>query len=188
MPPFDQGGVKLTNIDQAFTTMIFSDNVFGIQWKKNDLTEQGIFPQYYRQVGNNSRHAVPVSEVPADLVSREFRLAQKGEPYTSPKTGAWANPGPASESYDVVLLDGSTVTYVWYRFIDQPSLQQFHWSREDKEKLQALVEKIHVHWLNDQEYIEPLKKGDLVTLDPALMVNPPKGFEVGFVPIVTGQK
>ncbi len=188
MPPFDQGGVKLTNIDQAFTTMIFSDNVFGIQWEKNDLTEPGIFPQYYRQVGDNNRVAVPVAEVPADLISKEFRLAPRGEPYTSPQTGVWANPGPASESYEVVLLDGSTVTYCWYRFVDQPSLQQFNWSRKDKEKLQALVEKVHAHWLIDQEYIEPLKTGGLVTLDPALMVKPPKGFEVGFVPIVTGQK
>jgi hypothetical protein len=28
----------------------------------------------------------------------------------------------------------------------------------------------------------------LVTLDPALLVTPPKGLEVGYVPIVTGQE
>jgi hypothetical protein len=37
MPPFDQGEVKLAEIDQAFTSRIFSDNVFGLQWKKNPL-------------------------------------------------------------------------------------------------------------------------------------------------------
>jgi hypothetical protein len=187
MPPFDQGGVKLAKIDQAFQTMIFSDNVFGIQWKKNSLTEVGIFPQYYMQAGN-SRVAVSASDVPADLVTSEFRLAQRGDPYTSPRTGAWSTPGPASEPFDVVLLDGSTVTYCWYRFIDQPSLQQFNWSREDKEKLQSLVEKIHTKWLINNEYMEPLKSGELVSLDPALIVTPPKGYEIGFVPIVTGQK
>jgi len=30
--------------------------------------------------------------------------------------------------------------------------------------------------------------GELVTLDPALLVNPPDGMEVGYVPIVTRQE
>jgi hypothetical protein len=34
----------------------------------------------------------------------------------------------------------------------------------------------------------PPTRGTLVALDPALRVTPPKGLEVGYVPIVTGQK
>ena len=33
----------------------------------------------------------------------------------------------------------------------------------------------------------PPSRGTLATLDPALLVTPPKGLEVGYVPIVTHQ-
>jgi hypothetical protein len=34
----------------------------------------------------------------------------------------------------------------------------------------------------------PPTMGELVALDPALLVTPPKGMEVGYVPIVTRQE
>jgi hypothetical protein len=162
--------------------------MFGIQWKNSKISPDGKFPQYYRQVGNSGRIPVSVLEVPAELTSKEFRLAGRGTPYTSPNSGAWSNPGPKSEPFEIKLADGSTVTYCWYRFVDQPSLQQFNWSKDEKKKLQSLVEKIHTNWLNDKNYIEPPGSGELVSLDPALLVVPPKGFEIGYVPIVIGQK
>jgi len=67
-------------------------------------------------------------------------------------------------------------------------LQQFKWTKEEKERLQSLVEKIHAKWLIDKEYMEPLKRGELVSLDQALIVHPPKGFEIGYVPFAIGQK
>jgi hypothetical protein len=79
------------------------------------------------------------------------------------------------------------VTYQWYRFIDQPSFQQYPWSEEKKAKLQAFVEKFHATWPIDRDYMAPLRHGELVALDPALLVTPPQGLEVGYVPIVTGQ-
>ena len=133
---------------------------------------------------------MPVSgnEVPQELSSSDFTLAERGDPYTSPATGSWGSPGPASEPYEVILADGSTVVYCWYRFVDQPSLQQFDWSLEEKEKLQSLVENIHENWLTDNNYMEAPGKGELVALDPALLVTAPEAFKIGFVPIVTGQK
>ena len=62
-----------------------------------------------------------------------------------------------------------------------------HWSAEKKAKLQAFVEKIHATWPIDRDYMAPPSRGALVTLDPALLVTPPKGLEVGYVPIVTRQ-
>ena len=79
------------------------------------------------------------------------------------------------------------MTYSWYRFVDQPSFQQYAWSTEKKAKLQAFVEKIHANWPIDRDYMAPPSRGELVALDPALLVAPPKGMEVGFVPIVTRQ-
>ena len=79
------------------------------------------------------------------------------------------------------------MTYSWYRFVDQPSFQQYKFSEEKKAKLQALVEKIHKTWPIDRDYMAPPSRGKLVALDPALLVTPPKGLEVGYVPIVTHQ-
>jgi hypothetical protein len=36
--------------------------------------------------------------------------------------------------------------------------------------------------------MSPPSSGTLVTLDPALLVTPPEGMEVGYVPIVTAQR
>jgi hypothetical protein len=101
--------------------------------------------------------------------------------------GAWAEPGPKLGPYTVKLVDGSVVTYSWYRFVDQPSFQQYRWSAEKKAKLQAFVERLHAAWPMDRDYMRPPTRGKLAALDPALIVTPPKGLEVGYVPIVTRQ-
>jgi hypothetical protein len=147
-----------------------------------------MFPQYFKQAGEE-RVAVAAADVPAEtqLLAQEFKLAGRGEPYTSPTTGAWSRPGAKQGPFTVKLADGSRVTYSWYRFVDQPSFQQYDWSEEKKAALQALVEKIHAQWPIGRDYMAPPSRGALATLDPALLVTPPKGLEVGFVPIVTRQ-
>lgn len=188
MPVLDQKDTALSGMENVFTTKIFSDNVFGMQWKNNPVTKEGEFPQYFMQVGNGQRAPVSESVVPDELRKSEFKLADWGSPYTSPDSGSWVAPGPASKPIEVKLADGSTVTYCWYRFVDQPSLQQFHWSKKDKARLQALVEKIQRQWVINRDYMAPPKEGGLVSLDPALIVQPPHGLEIGYVPIVIGQK
>ncbi|MCK7482583.1 MAG: hypothetical protein M0C28_39820 [Candidatus Moduliflexus flocculans] len=47
------------------------------------------------------------------------------------------------------------MTYSWYRFVDQPSFQQYAWSAEKKAKLQAFVEKLHAAWPIDRDYMAP---------------------------------
>ncbi len=185
---FRQDDEPLVGINTMLAAEIFSDNRFGITWKKNTMGDAGKFPQYFVKTSKNGRTPIAESNVPSELTSKEFPLSKRGNPYTSPKIGAWSMPGPVSEEMEVTLADGSTVTYSWYRFIDQPSLQQFNWSHEEKEKLQSLVERIHTNWLIDNDYMEPLRKGELVSIDKALIIKPPEGYEVGYVPIVTGQK
>ncbi len=65
-------------------------------------------------------------------------------------------PRPKAGPFKAKLADGSVVTYYWYRCIDQPTFWQYTrpgdrsaWSAEKKDKLQALVEKIHANWPND---------------------------------------
>lgn len=185
---YDQAGKRVIGVERAFDTRIFDGNVWGLQWSTNNLAAIGLFPQYYKHVGEE-RIAVAASEVPAEtkLLNQEFRLAKSGVPYTSPTVGAWAKPGPRLGPFTAKLVDGSVVTYSWYRFVDQPSFQQYNWSAEKKAKLQALVEKLHASWPMDRDYMAPPTRGKLVPLDPALLVKPPQGLGVGYVPIVTRQ-
>jgi hypothetical protein len=185
---YDQAGRKIAGVERVFDTQVFAGKVWGLQWFNRDPSPQGSFPQYFKQVGQE-RVAVAAADVPAEtrLRAQEFKLAGRGEPYTSPATGAWSRPGPKLGPFTVKLADGSWVTYSWYRFVDQPSCQQYEWSEAKKARLQALVERIHANWPINRDYMAPPSQGALVTLDPALLVTPPKGLELGYVPIVTRQ-
>jgi hypothetical protein len=185
---YDQDRKKMTGVERVFDTKVYEGNVWGLEWFNSDISPKGVFPQYFKHVGEE-RVAVAAADVPAEtqLRAKEFKLAGRGVPYTSPTTGAWRQPGPKRGSFTVKLADGSLVTYSWYRFVDQPSFQQYDWSEEKKAALQAFVEKIHANWPVDRDYMAPPSSGTLVALDPALLVTPPKGLEAGYVPIVTHQ-
>ncbi len=199
----------LTQLDEVFETFITDSNAFGLVWIHNSFAEPGNFPQYFKQQGDE-RIPVKVEDVPDDLIQKTFPEAEtesqyvnwrngneivegnfiidKKAPYATPSTGAWANPGPTSDAFTAHLKDGSKVTYKWYRFVDQPSFQYLRWSDKEKDDLQQFVEQLHRHWGADQEYMAPPSTGSLVALDPALLVTPPRGMEVGYVPIVTRQE
>ena len=186
---YTQAGKQITGVERVFENKVFEGNIWGLQWLADAPSPKGLFPQYCKHVAEE-RVVVAPTEVPADtgLLAQEFKLAKSGPPYTSPTTGAWTQPGPKSGPFTVKLVDGSVVTYSWYRFVDQPSFQQYNWGEEKRSKLQAFVEQLHAHWPIDRDYMPPPTRGKLVALDPALLVTPPDGLEVGYVPIVTGQE
>jgi hypothetical protein len=186
---YDQGGKKINGVEKIFNTKVFEANVWGLEWFDGTKNGMGYFPQYFKHVGEE-REAIAAADVPAEtqLKAQVFAKAEPGVPYTSPTVGAWAKPGPAKGPFKVNLTDGSTVTYAWYRFVDQPSFQQYAFNEEKKAKLQAFIEKVHAAWSIDKDYMAPLRRGELATLDPALLVTPPKGMEFGYVPIVIRQE
>lgn len=177
-------------------TRAFGMNTFGLQWKPSVLEpwtgkfRRGSFPDYCKQQGKELV-AVPAAEVPEEtgLQAARFPPAATDQSYTSPHTGnnVWRQPGPKAGPYQVKLTDGSVVTYSWYRFVDQPALQDADLSDAEKARLQGIVEKIHRRWTPKKEYLPPPNTGVLTTLDPALIVKPPRGFEFGYVPIVQRQ-
>jgi len=61
-------------------------------------------------------------------------------------------------------------------------------SDAEREGIQKRVELLHRHWTKDREYLAPPASGQLADLDPAVIVTPPKGLEIGYVPIVTRQE
>ena len=185
---YDQGGKRIVGVERVFDTRIFEGNVWGLEWFANGISSKGIFPQYYKHAGEE-RIPVAVADVPAEtgLLTQDFKLARPGKPYTSPATGAWSRPGPKCGPFTARLADGSLVTYSWYRFVDQPSFQQYQWSDQKKAKLQSFVEKLHASWPINRDYMPPPTRGTLVAVDPGLLVTPPEGLEAGYVPIVTCQ-
>ena len=132
-------------------------------------------------------------DVPAEtgLAKVEFPPPRKApsKPYVTPDDagGCWKKPGPAAGPFEAKLGDGSVATYYWYRFADQPALLNADLTADEREDLQKRVEMLHKKWTKDREYFPPPKVGTLADLDPAVLVTPPKGLEIGYVPIVTRQ-
>jgi hypothetical protein len=189
----------------SFATPVALDaNTFGYRWNRQLAAQSDSphgplisLPEYYRLATNARQKAewVPVSaaEVPAEtgLMQFAFRRPRKAraEPYVTPEEPAscWKKPGPAAGPFRARLGDGSTVTYYWYRFADQPAMLNADLTDKEREAMQARVESIHRRWSKDRDYLPPPKLGKLADLDPALLVTPPKGLEAGYVPIVTRQ-
>ena len=177
-------------------TKAFDRTTFGLQWKPSALEpwtknfQKGVFPEYFRKEGNTLA-AVDAKSVPSEtrLAVSSFSEPVSDALYTSPHepSTVWSKPGPKSGPYKVRLTDGSVVTYCWYRFIDQPALQDADLTIFEKRRLQTIAEKIHRQWTTEKEYMAPPAIGALATLDASLIVKPPKGLEVGYVPIVTDQ-
>jgi hypothetical protein len=181
---------QLKGINKVVETAVFDSYTFGLQWNNSKISSNGHFPRYYMET-DTGRIAVAASEVPAKLRELKFKPAVNGENYSSPDTGSWVTPGPAKGPFYTKLADGSRVTYYWYRFIDQPSLQQYRdvWSNSQKAEIQSIVEKIQKSWTADKEYMPAPRDGKpLVSIDRGLLVTPPEGLETGYVPIVTRQE
>jgi hypothetical protein len=99
------GGKKIAGVERIFDTKVFDGNVWGLEWFNND--SKGLFPQYFKHVGEE-RVAVAAADVPAEtqLLTQKFKMARRGEPYTSPTTGAWSRPGPKRGPFTVKLGGG----------------------------------------------------------------------------------
>ena len=59
---------------------------------------------------------------------------------------------------------------------------------DEREEVQKKVEKLHVEWTSDKTYMRTPEGADLAEIDSALMVTPPEGLEIGYVPIATRQE
>ena len=182
------------------------EDTFGFEWdydvvtkKRTKYGDMVTLPELYRFAETGSsrkRKLVPVASkriaAKTGLAKADFRPNPKDHPevYTTPEESdsCWKTPGPVAGPFTAKLGDGSRVTYYWYRFADQPALLNADLSDEEREVLQKRVEKLHANWSKDRHYLPPPTVGKLADLDPALIVSPPKGMAVGYVPIVTRQE
>ena len=183
---------------QSFTP---DPHTFGYRWNA-DLTRRDgsrvTLPEYFAlQDGGPKPRWMPLShrEAIATGALARHRFTRAIEPPQPPRVtpddaaSCWRTPGPAAGPCIARLGDGSIVTYCWYRFADQPAMLNADLSPAEREEVQRRVELLHRFWTQDREYLAPPDAGrPLANLDPALLVTPPKGLEVGYVPIATRQE
>lgn len=152
-------------------------------------------PEYYRLDRTNGHEEwvhTTADKAPAGLRKATFEHPEEEpqKPYDTPTDAksSFMSPGPVAGPFKVRLGDHSILTYSWYRFADQPAMLNADLTNSEREELQKKIEKLHRAWTKDLNYIAPPTVGKLAEIDPALIVKPPKGFEIGYVPIATYQE
>lgn len=202
LPGGDRDKAPLVDWDSFASPVALNPTTYGYRWQKGLMGRSvgkeklTTLPEYYR-LGRNAKGeerwvVIPPSEVPQEtgLLTAVFPVPKRStEPYLTPSepVSSWKKPGPASGPYKRVLGDGSEVTFYWYRFADQPALLNADLTPREREEMQRRVEKIHRQWTKDKACLALPSTGRLASLDPAVLVRPPKGMEAGYVPIVTRQ-
>jgi hypothetical protein len=198
-------GKKVPLAWNSFAHAVALDSTtYGYRWNDALVTTTGskdgplaTLPEYFHLVKDKNQQAqwvvVQPNDVPPETGLKQAQFphgrAECPEAYVTPDDPAssWKKPGPVAGPFQAHLGDGSVVTYSWYRFADQPALFHADLTTAEREALQKRVELLHRHWKHDREYLPPPTTGQLADLDPALLVTPPRGLEIGYVPIVTRQ-
>jgi len=197
---------KTTLAWNSFASPVALDeHTYGYRWNQKLVTKTDskngsslvTLPEYFHLVKSGDTKAewvvVQAKDVPKEtgLTKIEFKRsnAKPAEPYITPEEtqSSWKKPGPVAGPFQAHLGDGSVVTYHWYRFADQPAILNADLTDKEREAMQLRVEKLHKAWTKEKEYLPAPTIGKLADLDPALIVTPPKGFEIGYVPIATKQ-
>lgn len=195
----------LMNITSYMDANVTDTATLRVRWEGDLITKRETgngavitLPEYYKLVkaeGDDIGEwiAVAPEDVPAETGLHDINFSNKDPrtpvAYVTPddEESCWKTPGPAAGPFKAKLGDGSTVTYYWYRFADQPALLNADMSKEEREEMQRRVELLHRNWTKDREYLPPPMIGELAEIDPALIMTPPPGLEIGYVPIVTRQ-
>ncbi len=187
----------------AYPTAIDSIT-YGFRWNEQLVTKKDskdgpllTLPEYYHLAKDDNNKprwlVVQPEDVPAETGLADVSFSRpadaRSKPYVTPDDAqsCWKKPGPVAGPFQAHPGDGSVVTYYWYRFADQPALLNADLTDKERESLQKRVEKLHRNWNKDRNYLAPPTIGKLADIDPALILTPPPGLEVGYVPIATRQ-
>ena len=205
-------GTRIKTGDFARSKITKDASAAAFEWfgdlisKKDGLVQ---IPEYYRlKKGAKSIEAIPVNAVPTKSKLTRVRFPEDvkdgfrfpgfiTEPIRTPLhpdykyrdkiVDAWRTPGPSAGPFVTKLSDGSQAVYYWYKFNEQPAILNSDMDEGERELIQKRVELLHRHWSSKARFFpEPTQK--LASLDEGLIVTPPKGMEVGYVPICAHQQ
>jgi hypothetical protein len=182
--------VNMNNwVDTSIGQNSSNGTVFSLVW--SDQKNAGSLPEYFRKKGK-VWEPVSVSDVPAstNLSIQNFpALTSSAWPsLDTSATSPWKASNWAAGPFTTKLNDGSTVTYVWYKFINQPAIAQLGLDSTTLQNMQSMVEKMHTQYGMNGPTIAPPSSGNLVSIDSGLFVTPPANLSVGYVPIAIGQQ
>ena len=177
--------------------------------KQVEGTELIQVPEYYLvKNGKGSAIAIPPEQVPAKSGLQRVQFPEDSKedfefdgfiekPITTPLNptyrhkddvvATWKKPGPVAGPFVSDLSDGSQVVYYWYKFNEQPAILNSYMQQGERDLMQKRVELIHENWSIDDNFV-PAPKQKLATIDSGVIVTPPDGLEVGYVPICVHQQ
>ena len=172
-------------------------------------------PYLKLEAGGTNPTPVPVANVPEQVKGaldiRAFEKTRRNDgrylgPPGASETACFDNPGPAPADprlYCTRTRSGNWIGFKWYRFVDQPEMNQVFASlpadQRDAAKcyMQARIERLHEaqqstgaslpQWFDAPQGDAQLP-GPKASIDAALLVTPPAGLEKGFVPISISEK
>ncbi len=160
----------------------------GIIGKVLNADGQATLPEYFREL-RGDWIAIPSTQVPPETGLTTATFTPKARTSTATlNSTTWNSSAWASPMMTATLNDGSTIDYVWYRFVDQPAIARLGLSSDVLQKLQAFVTSLHQNSGVNGVTIAGPTAGRLATLDPGLIVTPPAGMTLGYVPVVIRQR
>ena len=182
--PLYQGGIPIPSLQEPLTGKVSTDKqTYGLKFPNNS----SLFPigPYFKQV-NGQVVPIAASEAPSQLINAQLPQSVPNYNNFDVAPDWWASSPVASKDFSVNLSDGSIAIYRWYKFVDQPALSRFQLSEQERNQLQDAVIQMQSNWKQNPLMAEP-QSGKLVSLDSGVIVKPPTGLELGYVPIVIKQ-
>jgi len=170
--------------------------------KMNETDNQFGVPVKTRKVPSHVKRALNLFDFEPTKQNDGRHLGPPGRT----ESACFDKPGPApadTRLYCTRLASGTWLGFRWYRFVDQPELNQVFASIEDSADrnaakcfMQERIERLHEavasggpmpRWFTPPQGDDKLPK-EKVKIDPAYLVTPPKGLEKGFVPIAVWER
>ena len=186
---YDQAGKKIVGVERAFDTRIFEGNVWGLQWSTNDLGRERALPAILQTRRRRARRRGGSESARGNQAAHaRVRAGQAWQALYLPGEGRLGQPGPKLGPFTAKLADGSVVTYSWYRFVDQPSFQQYQLERGEEGEAASLRREAPRELADRPRLHGPAHAREAGFARSGLACDPAQGLEVGYVPIVTRQE
>lgn len=173
---FNVEGKKSVKLGTLRTTVEDGDCVWA-----TDFT--GDMPQYF----NSNMEPIPESRAPSELREQEFPAKGHWGPYdaiSEPPAGSCMDKPADPTLFCFKTQAPSWVAFKWYKFVEQPSFERAGLSAQEKAYLQNRIETLHRMTGRVSRWIKSRNAArDLAVVDPVQLITPPKGLEIGYVPI-----